>query len=59
LFCDCVDSTGRWYRTSKQNLDILKAESDRTAAAFDFEKVLEKAVSMHGGKPKHHNLNRF
>lgn len=47
LFDDCVNTTSHWYRTSKRSLDLLKDESDRTAAAFNFEAVLEKAVSIH------------
>lgn len=45
LLDECL-GTSDWYDASVRNLALLKAENDRTAAAFNFEKVVERAVAM-------------
>jgi hypothetical protein len=47
LFSDCIDTAGMWYKNALQSLVQLNAENDRTAAAFDFEAILHKAVLFH------------
>ena len=46
-FGDCIDAASPWYRLAKESLESLRDEDSRTAAAFDFEATLEKAVSRH------------
>jgi UDP:flavonoid glycosyltransferase YjiC (YdhE family) len=41
---ECADVAGAWYANAKHQLAQLKAESERTSAAFDFGAVLHAAV---------------
>lgn len=50
LLSDCLDSSDTWYEKSRQSLEVLRAENDRTAAAFDFEAVLNSAVLLERGE---------
>ncbi|RDD80213.1 hypothetical protein DVJ77_18920 [Dyella tabacisoli] len=51
-FDQCMDNLGQWYQAAKQRLNLLWNENDRTAAIFNFEEVLKKAILLHGANLK-------
>jgi hypothetical protein len=49
-FDTAFDVSGEWYRRASERLRTLKAETERVAQRFDFESVLQEAVSR-GPRP--------